>query len=137
MMLKDKTALITGAAQGIGKAIATRLAREGSNVAVCDMNEDLAQQTAGEISALGVKTLSCKVNVTAQKDAQACVDKVIDTFGRIDILVNNAGITRDGLLIRMKEEDWDLVLAVNLRGTFSFTKAVAKSMMKNRTGKIV
>ena len=136
-MLKDKIALVTGAAQGIGKAIATRLAREGAHVALCDMNEILAQQTATEIAALGVKTISHKVNVTQEKDAQACVDKVIDTFGRIDILVNNAGITRDGLLIRMKEEDWDIVLAVNLRGTFNFTKAVAKSMMKNRAGKIV
>ena len=137
MMLKDKIALVTGAAQGIGKAIAIRLAREGANVAVCDMNEAVAQQTAAEIAALGVKAISQKVNVTQEKDVQVCVDKVIDTFGRIDILVNNAGITRDGLLIRMKEEDWDLVLAVNLRGTFICTKAVAKSMMKNRSGKIV
>ena len=136
-MLKDKIALVTGAAQGIGKAIAVRLAREGANLAICDMNDGMAQQTASEIAALGVKTISQKVNVTQEKDVQVCVDKVIDTFGRIDILVNNAGITRDGLLIRMKEEDWDLVLAVNLRGTFNFTKAVAKSMMKNRSGKIV
>ncbi len=137
MMLKDKVALVTGAAQGIGKAIALRLAREGASVAVCDMNEALAQQTAAEIASCGVKTSSHKVNVTQEKEVQVCVDKVIDIFGRIDILVNNAGITRDGLLIRMKEEDWDLVLAVNLRGTFNFTKSVAKSMMKNRSGKIV
>ena len=137
MMLKDKVALVTGAAQGIGKAIAIRLAKEGANVVICDMNEAQAQQTAAEIVSLGVKAVSYKVNVTQEKEAQACVDKVIDTLGRIDILVNNAGVTRDGLLIRMKEGDWDMVMAVNLRGTFNFTKSVAKSMIKNRSGKIV
>ena len=135
--LKDKVALVTGAAQGIGKAIAVRLAQEGANVAICDVNEELAQKTASEIAASGVKTAGFKVNVTKETEVQACVDKVIDTFGRVDILVNNAGITRDGLLVRMKEEDWDLVIAVNLRGTFNFTKSVAKSMMKNRSGRIV
>ncbi len=136
-MLKDKVALVTGAAQGIGKAIAKRLASEGANVVVCDMNEALAQQTATELAALGAKAVGMKVNVTQAQEAQACVDKVIDSFGRIDILVNNAGITRDGLLMRMKEEDWDLVIAVNLRGTFNFIKAVSRSMIKNRSGRIV
>lgn len=135
--LKDKVALVTGAAQGIGKAIAMKLAQEGANLAICDVNEELAQKTAAEIAATGVKTAGFKVNVTKETEVQACVDKVIDTFGRIDILVNNAGITRDTLLVRMKEEDWDLVIAVNLRGTFNFTKSVAKSMMKNRSGRIV
>ncbi len=137
MTLKGKTALVTGAAQGIGKSIAMRLAKEGADVAVCDVNEAQSAQTAGELSALGIKSSSFAVNVTKEQDVQACVDKVIDAFGRIDILVNNAGITRDGLLIRMKEEDWDLVIAVNLRGTFNFTKSVAKSMMKNRSGRII
>ncbi len=137
MLLPNKTAIVTGAAQGIGKAIALRLAKEGAAIAVCDINEELALQTAIEIGALGVKTLGCRVNVTQEKDVQACVDKVVDTFGAVDILVNNAGITRDGLLIRMKEEDWDLVISVNLRGTFNFTRAVAKPMIKRRSGRMV
>lgn len=138
MLLKDKVAIVTGGAQGIGKAISMRLAGEGANIAVCDINEQAAAQTAAEISSSkGVKAIGCKVNVVQSKDAEECVNKILDNFGRVDILINNAGLTRDGLLVRMKEEDWDLVLSVNLKGTFNFTKAVARPMMKARSGKIV
>jgi 3-oxoacyl-[acyl-carrier protein] reductase len=138
MLLKDKVAVVTGAAQGIGKSIALKLAAEGAHIAICDVNETAAQQTAAEIaSAKGVKTAAWKVNVVNDKEVNECVNKILDNFGTIDILINNAGLTRDGLLVRMKEEDWDLVLNVNLKGAFNFTKAVAKPMMKARTGKIV
>jgi len=138
MLLKDKVAVVTGAAQGIGKAIALKLAGEGAHVVICDVNEAAAQKTAAEIaSGKGVKTAAFKVNVVSDPEVNECVNKILDNFGRIDILINNAGLTRDGLLVRMKEEDWDLVLNVNLKGTFNFTKAVAKPMMKARGGKIV
>ncbi|HRZ86734.1 MAG TPA: 3-oxoacyl-[acyl-carrier-protein] reductase [bacterium] len=138
MLLKEKVALITGGAQGIGKAISARFAAEGAHLAICDINEAAAQGTAAELAASnGVKTAAYKVNVVNEKEVNDCVNKIIDNFGRIDILVNNAGLTRDGLLIRMKEEDWDLVLNVNLKGAFTFTKAVAKPMMKARSGRIV
>ncbi len=137
MKLKDRVALVTGAAQGIGKAIAAALAREGANVIISDINLELAKQTASEIAAMGVKTLAISCNVAKADDVQRAVDEAVKTFEKIDILVNNAGITRDGLLIRMKDEDWDLVLGVNLKGTFNCIKAVSPLMMKKRYGKII
>jgi 3-oxoacyl-[acyl-carrier protein] reductase len=137
MQLKDKVALVTGAAQGIGKAIAIALAKEGANIIVSDINLELATQAAKEIESLGVKTLAIKTNVADLTDVEKSVGEIVKTFGRIDILVNNAGITKDNLLIRMKKEDWDAVLAVNLSGVFNCTKAVASLMMKQRWGKII
>src|SRR5574341_517215 len=137
MLLEGKNALITGAGQGIGKAISLTFAKEGANVAVCDVNEAAAQETVAEIKKLGRKSEFYKVDVSNAQEVKEVVDKVLDNFSTIDILVNNAGITRDTLLIRMEEKDWDLVLSVNLKGTFNFTKAVTRSMMKNRSGKIV
>jgi 3-oxoacyl-[acyl-carrier protein] reductase len=137
MLLEGKNALVTGAGQGIGKAISLTFAKEGANVAVCDMNEGPGLETVNEIRSLGRKAEFYKVDVSNSDDVKRVADNVLDNFSTIDILVNNAGITRDTLLIRMDEKDWDLVLSVNLRGTFSFTKAVARSMMKNRSGKIV
>jgi len=137
MQLKDKVALVTGAAQGIGKSIAVILAKAGAHIVVSDINLELAAQTAKEIESLGVKTLALKTNVADLADVEKSVAEIIKTFGRIDILVNNAGITKDNLLIRMKKEDWDAVLAVNLSGVFNCTKAVSSLMMKQRCGKII
>ena len=137
MKLKDKVAFVTGSAQGIGKSVAVALAKEGANIVVSDINLELATQTAKEIEALGVKTLAIKTNVADAADVEKSVAEIAKVFGRIDILVNNAGITKDGLLIRMKNEDWAAVLAVNLTGVFNCTKAVSTLMMKQRYGKIV
>lgn len=137
MLLQGKNALVTGAGQGIGKAISLTFAKEGANVAVCDVNEAIGNQTVEEIRKLGRKSEFFKVDVSNSEEVKGVVDKVLDIFSTIDILVNNAGITRDTLLIRMEEKDWDAVLNVNLRGTFNFTKAVARPMMKARSGRIV
>ncbi|MEI6845603.1 MAG: 3-oxoacyl-[acyl-carrier-protein] reductase [Candidatus Firestonebacteria bacterium] len=136
-MLKDKVALVTGAAQGIGKAIAETLAKEGANVAICDVNIEKAQETAKELAALGVKTAAYKTNVSVAAECDALIESTVKDLGKLDILVNNAGVTRDGLLIRMSEQDWDLVIAINLKGTFNCTKAAVKTMMKARYGRII
>lgn len=135
--LTDKVAFITGAAQGIGKSIAVAFAKEGANIIVSDINLDLAKQTADEIAKLGVKTYAIKTNVSDLADVQAGVAEAHKHFGRIDILVNNAGITKDNLLIRMKKEEWDAVLGVNLSGVFNCTQTVSILMMKQRYGKII
>jgi len=136
-MLKGKVALVTGAAQGIGKAIAETLAKEGANVAICDVNIEKAQETAKELAALGVKTAAYKTNVSVAAECDALIESTVKDLGKLDILVNNAGVTRDGLLIRMSEQDWDLVIAINLKGTFNCTKAAVKTMMKARYGRII
>jgi len=137
MILKDKVSIITGGARGIGKAIALRLAKEGSHIAICDVNAEVLAAAHKEIQALGVEVLSEAVDVTKTDDVKNFIQKTLDKFGKINILINNAGITRDGLLVRMNEADWDAVLNVNLKGTFNCTKAAAKVMMKQRSGKIV
>lgn len=138
MKLKDQVAIITGGAQGIGRAIGETFAREGANIVVCDVVEDLARKTAGEIeSAYKVKTLSMKVDVTQIAECEAVVKAAQEKFGRIDILVNNAGITKDNLVMRMSDEEWDAVLAVNLKGAFNCTKAAVRPMMKARTGRMI
>lgn len=136
-MLNNRVALITGAARGIGKEIALCLAKEGTDIAICDINEEALSQTGLQIESSGRHCLTAVVDVSNTKAAEDMVNKTLDKFGRIDILVNNAGITRDALLMRMKEEDWDAVLAVNLKGAFNFTKAVSKVMVKQRSGRIV
>jgi 3-oxoacyl-[acyl-carrier protein] reductase len=135
--LKGKVAIVTGGGQGIGKAIAMELARSGSDVAVVDVNEEQARQAGEEIRALGVRSLAQKVDVSDFTAVIAAVQEVVDHLGRIDILVNNAGVTRDTLLLRMKPEDWDFVLGVNLKGTFNYTAAVLPKMVKQRDGRIV
>ena len=137
MKLKDKTAIVTGAARGIGKEIALGLAKEGVNVAICDIDRDALEQAKSEIEALGRECLIAVVDVGKTGSCEDMVNKSLDKFSRIDILINNAGITRDTLLMRMKEEDWDAVLTVNLKGAFNFTKAVCRTMIKQRYGKIV
>ena len=113
MRLKGNNALITGAAQGIGKEIALCLAREGADIAICDVNEEALSQTKAEIESRGRQSLAVVIDVSSSKETEDMVNKTLDKFKRIDILVNNAGITRDSLLIRMKEDDWDAVLSTN------------------------
>jgi len=137
MGLAGKVAIVTGAAQGIGRAIAETLARAGADVAVVDLDVARAQETVAAVAGHGRRALAIKANVAEWADVKAMADQVLAEFGRIDILVNNAGITRDGLLLRMKEEDWNLVLDVNLKGTFHCTKAVLPAMTKQRGGTMV
>ena len=137
MMLAGKVAIVTGAAQGIGRAIAEALARDGADVAVVDLDVTRAEETARAVSSQGRRALVIKANVAEWADVTAMADRVLTELGRIDILVNNAGITRDGLLLRMKEEDWNAVLDVNLKGTFHCTKAVLPAMTKQRGGAMV
>ena len=137
MMLKDKVALVTGGARGIGRDIALCFANEGADIAICDVNAETLATTQKEIESAGRQALTGAVDVTKSDQVEAFVQKILDKFKKIDILVNNAGITRDGLIVRMSEADWDLVLAVNLKGAFNCTKAVSKTMMKQRDGRIV
>ncbi len=135
--LEGKVSLITGGARGIGKEIAMLFARNGSNIAICDVNLEEAEKTAQEIRDLGRESLAFKADVTDSSQVQDMVDKILDKFNKIDILINNAGITKDNLLLRMSEDDWDKVIAVNLKGTFVCTKFVSKVMLKQRFGKMV
>ena len=135
--LEGKVALVTGGARGIGKAISARLAAEGAKLAIVDIMLDVAQATADEFNAQGFEAKAYAANVAAFADAEATVAEVVKDFGSLDILVNNAGITRDTLMLRMTEDDFDKVIAVNLKGTFNFTKAAIRPMMKARAGKIV
>lgn len=136
-LLEGKTAIITGAALGIGKAIALAFAENGCDVAVCDIDLEAAEATAAELSAMGRTAKAYAVDVADPKAVANVTDKIVDTFSRVDILVNNAGITRDGLIVRMKEADWEAVLAVNLKGCFNFIKAVSGPMMRRRAGTII
>ena len=135
--LEGKVAIVTGGARGIGKAICERLAEEGAKIAIVDLMIDVAQQTADEFNAKGVEARAYAANVAKMEDAEATVSAVVKDFGSVDILVNNAGITKDNLMLRMSEAEWDAVIAVNLKGTYNFTKAVIRPMMKQRAGKIV
>ena len=135
--LEGKVAIVTGGARGIGKAICERLADEGAKIAIVDLLIDVAQQTAEEFTAKGYEAKAYAANVAKMEDAEATVAAVAADFGSVDILVNNAGITKDNLMLRMSESEWDAVIAVNLKGTYNFTKAVIRPMMKQRAGKIV
>lgn len=135
--LDGKAAIVTGAARGIGQAIAVKMAAEGADMALCDMEKDWLAETAGLIAAKGRRVECFAVDVSNGAAVQTAVNQIAGAFGKINILVNNAGITRDNLLIRMSEEDWDKVLQVNLKGAFLFSKAVARPMMKQRSGAMV
>ena len=137
MPLTDQVALVTGSGRGIGRAIALALAEQGANLVINDVDAASAEATAADIQALGRQALVQGANVVDEAQVEAMVDAIMERFGRLDILVNNAGLTRDGLLIRMKEDQWDLVLDVNLKGSFLCTKATARPMMKARYGRIV
>lgn len=135
LRLNDKVAVVTGAAKGIGRAIALEFAKEGANVVVNDVID--ASDTVKEIENLGGKSLFIKADVSDLKQVEQMFSKVIESFGRVDILVNNAGITRDVLLQNMSEDDWDIVLKVNLKGTFNCCKCASKYMIEQRYGRIV
>jgi len=137
LKLTGKVALVTGAAQGIGRAIGLLLARNGADIVVSDINLEKAEETAKEIRGIGPKAMAVKVDVSNLSDVERMVEDILEKLAKIDILVNNAGITRDKLILRMTEEDWDAVLSVNLKGTFNCTKAVIRHMAKQRSGKIV
>lgn len=138
MKLKEKVAIVTGGAQGIGKAIAAALAGEGAKICLVDVQEDNVRITSEEIARdESVPTMALKVDVSKFSETEEMAKKILDKFGRIDILINNAGITRDNLLMRMDDDEWDLVLAINLKGVFNCTKAVVRSMFKQHSGKIV
>lgn len=137
MSLQGRTAIVTGAAQGIGRAIAEALAQAGADIAVADLDPSRSAETVAAVEKIGRKALNLKVNVADSGETKSMVEQVLKAWGKVDILVNNAGITRDGLLLRMKDEDWNLVLQINLNGTFNCTKAVLQPMTKQRYGRIV
>ena len=137
-LLEGKTALITGAARGIGKALALRFAAEGANIAFTDLNIDEAgKETEAEIAAMGVKAKGYASNAADFQQTKEVVDQVKEDFGSIDILVNNAGITKDGLMMRMTEQQWDAVITVNLKSAFNFINAVLPIMLRQRSGSII
>jgi 3-oxoacyl-[acyl-carrier protein] reductase len=136
--LEGRVAVVTGAARGIGRAIAETLARRGAHIAIADVQLQLAEKTAQEVSTeTGRRIIAVQVDVSNPASAKAMVESTLTEFNRIDILVNNAGITRDNLIMRMEEADWDLVIDVNLKGAFNCSKAVIRPMMKARYGRII
>jgi len=137
MLLKNKSAIVTGGGRGIGKEIALLLAENGADIALADVDEKTLEEAVKDIIAKGVKAFPFKVDVSNSSDTEKLADQVFEKFGKIDILVNNAGITRDNLIMRMREDEWDKVIAINLKGTFNCTKAVSRYMIKQRSGKIV
>lgn len=136
-LVEKKVAVVTGGAQGIGAAIVDRLASEGATIAVVDINAEKASEVAAAVKQKGVDAESYKVDVADTEAVKTLIAEIVKRFGRIDILVNNAGITRDGLLMTMSEADWDLVISVNLKSIFNFTKAVSRPMIKQKAGSII
>ena len=136
-MPKERVAVITGASRGIGRSIALALAAQGATIVAVDMDQASTEAVVAELQAAGGKALAVIGNVTVSADVERMIDAATEAFGRVDILVNNAGITRDGLLMRMKDEDWDAVMNVNLKGAFLCTRAAFKVMSKQRYGRII
>jgi 3-oxoacyl-[acyl-carrier protein] reductase len=137
-LLEGKTAIITGGARGIGKAIAKRFASEGANIAITDLfYDDTVKAFETELNSMGVKAKAYASNAALFEETQNTVAQIVNDFGRVEILVNNAGITRDTLLMRMSEEQWDSVITVNLKSAFNFTKAVLNTMLKQKDGRII
>ena len=134
MLFENKVVMVTGGAAGIGRATATGCVKEGAKVAICDVNPEAGKTTA---ESLGPEATFQQVDVSDNKSVNDWVESVVSQYGQIDVLVNNAGITRDGLIMRMKEADWDAVLNVNLKSAFNCTKAVSKTMVKQRSGRII
>lgn len=136
--LKEKSAIVTGSARGIGRAIAEKMAEAGADIVISDILKEEGEKTAKEISEkYNVKAVFVEANVADNQSAANLIDKTIENFGKVDILVNNAGITRDGLFLRMKEEDFDRVININLKGTFNCSQAAFKAMVKQRSGSII
>jgi 3-oxoacyl-[acyl-carrier protein] reductase len=135
--LDNQVAVVTGAGRGIGRAIALKFAGEGASVACVSRTAENSEKVANEVRALGGKAWAYAVDVADSKAVATAGEKILAEAGRVDILVNNAGITRDGLLMRMSDEDWDTVLNTNLKGAFSFTKAFSRSLLKQRSGRII
>ena len=135
--LENQIAVITGAGRGIGRAIALKFAVEGADIVAVDLKTDFVQETVEEARKLGRKAWAVAANVAEAASVEAAVEQILKEAGRVDILVNNAGITKDGLLMRMSEADWDAVLDINLKGTFLFTKAFSRAFVKQRSGRIV
>jgi 3-oxoacyl-[acyl-carrier protein] reductase len=135
--LENQIAVVTGAGRGIGRAIALKFAAQGADIAAVDLKTDFVQETVEEVRKLGRKAWAVAANVAEAASVEAAVEQILKEAGRVDILVNNAGITKDGLLMRMSEADWDAVLDINLKGTFLFTKAFSRAFVKQRSGRIV
>ncbi|MBI3593265.1 MAG: 3-oxoacyl-[acyl-carrier-protein] reductase [Nitrospirae bacterium] len=135
--MNGNTAIITGGGRGIGKAIGESLAGRGVNIVVVDVNLDIAKEASSDIEKRGVKSIALKADVSNSSDVSSVFEHTVKEFGRVEILVNNAGITRDGLLLRMKEEDWDAVMNINLKGTFLCSKEAVRVMSKQRYGRII
>ena len=136
-MVQDKVAVVTGASRGIGRSISLALAGQGAKIVAVDIDPEATETFVAELKADGVEAVAVTGNVTDAADVDNMIKVAKETFGAVDILVNNAGITRDGLLLRMKDEDWDAVLTVNLKGAFLCTRAAAKVMTKQRSGRII
>ncbi|WP_298038351.1 3-oxoacyl-[acyl-carrier-protein] reductase [uncultured Desulfuromonas sp.] len=136
-MPKDKVAVVTGASRGIGLSIAKALAAQGARIVAVDIDQEATEKVVAQFKADGTEAIAVKANVTLAEDVEQIITAAMDAFGRVDILVNNAGITRDGLLLRMKDQDWDAVLSVNLKGAFLCSRAASKVMSKQRFGRIV
>ena len=137
MGVKGKRIIVTGAAQGIGRAIAALLAEQGAALLLCDVNLEKTEEAAREIGAGGATCLACRADVTRPADADALVQDAVQRLGAVDALVNNAGITRDNVLLRMKEDQWDQVMAVNLKGTFNRTRAAIRAMLRQKRGTVI
>lgn len=137
LILQDKVAIVTGATRGIGRAIALAFAAQGAKLVVVGTNADTVQAFAEELQKSGTQALGVQADVSVTSDVERLIDSVKERFGRVDILINNAGVTRDGLILRMKDDDWDTVLDVNLKGAFLCTRAVAKLMTRQRSGRII
>ena len=135
--LENQIAVVTGAGRGIGRAIALKFAAQGADIAAVDLKTDFVQETAEEVRKLGRKAWAVAANVSEAASVEAAAEQILKEASRVDILVNNAGITKDGLLMRMSEADWDAVLDINLKGTFLFTKAFSRSFLKQKSGCIV
>ena len=136
-MVKDRVAVVTGASRGIGRSIALALAAGGAKIVAADVSLEGCQALVDELAAQGTEGLAVQCNVTSSQDAERLIDAAVEKFGRVDILINNAGITRDGMLMRMKDEEWDAVLSINLKGAFVCPRAVCKVMTKQRSGRII